>query len=96
MIDVAPADFLHTPLHALHLEMGAKMVPFAGHEMPIHYQPGILGEHIHTRNEAGLFDVSHMGQVMLRGDGAGRFRGVSRRFAPNSRHLEGSRARANC
>ena len=70
MIDVAPADFLHTPLHALHLEMGAKMVPFAGHEMPIHYQPGILGEHIHTRNEAGLFDVSHMGQVMLRGDGA--------------------------
>jgi aminomethyltransferase len=45
------------------------MVPFAGYEMPIHYQVGILGEHTHTRAEAGLFDVSHMGQVMLRGDG---------------------------
>jgi aminomethyltransferase len=50
--------------------MGAKMVPFAGYELPIHFQAGILGEHIHTRTKAGLFDVSHMGQVMLRGDGA--------------------------
>ena len=70
MSELAPANLLHTPLHALHLEMGAKMVPFAGYEMPVHFQVGILGEHVHTRSNAGLFDVSHMGQVMLRGDGA--------------------------
>jgi len=59
-----------TPLHALHVELGAKMVPFAGYEMPIQYPAGILREHLHTREAAGLFDVSHMGQVDLIGDGA--------------------------
>lgn len=59
-----------TPLHALHLELGAKMVPFAGYEMPVQYPLGILKEHLHTRSQAGLFDVSHMGQLRLAGDGA--------------------------
>ena len=55
-----------TPLHALHLEMGARMAPFAGYDMPIQYAPGVLKEHLHTRAAAGLFDVSHMGQIALR------------------------------
>ncbi|MBD1550978.1 glycine cleavage system aminomethyltransferase GcvT [Pseudomonas typographi] len=57
----------HTPLHALHLELGARMVPFAGYEMPVQYPLGVMKEHLHTRAQAGLFDVSHMGQVRLRG-----------------------------
>lgn len=57
----------HTPLHALHQELGARLVPFAGYEMPLHYPAGILKEHQHTRAQAGLFDVSHMGQIMLHG-----------------------------
>lgn len=56
-----------TPLHALHLELGGKMVPFAGYEMPVQYPAGILKEHLHTREKAGLFDVSHMGQAFLSG-----------------------------
>jgi aminomethyltransferase len=56
-----------TPLHALHLQLGAKMVPFAGYEMPVQYPTGILAEHLHTRRQAGLFDVSHMGQLRLTG-----------------------------
>lgn len=56
-----------TPLHALHVALGAKMVPFAGYDMPLHYEMGILGEHQHTRAAAGLFDVSHMGQAQLVG-----------------------------
>jgi aminomethyltransferase len=59
-----------TPLHALHLELGARMVPFAGYDMPVQYPAGVLAEHRHTRAAAGLFDVSHMGQVMLRGPDA--------------------------
>jgi aminomethyltransferase len=59
-----------TPLHALHLELGGKMVPFAGYEMPVQYPAGILKEHLHTRAKAGLFDVSHMGQAFLAGDTA--------------------------
>ncbi|WP_375687362.1 glycine cleavage system aminomethyltransferase GcvT [Pseudooceanicola sp. LIPI14-2-Ac024] len=59
---------LQTPLHALHLELGAKMVEFAGYDMPVQYPAGVMKEHLHTRAEAGLFDVSHMGQVILRGD----------------------------
>ena len=58
---------LHTPLHALHEKQGAKMVPFAGYDMPVQYPLGVLKEHLHTRAHAGLFDVSHMGQVVLRG-----------------------------
>src|SRR6201997_5784262 len=54
-----------TPLHALHLSLGAKMVPFAGYDMPVQYPAGILNEHLHTRARAGLFDVSHMGQLRL-------------------------------
>ena len=56
----------HTPLHALHVERGARMVPFAGYDMPVQYQPGVLKEHLHTREGASLFDVSHMGQIALR------------------------------
>jgi aminomethyltransferase len=56
-----------TPLHALHLELGGKMVPFAGYEMPVQYKAGVLKEHLHTRAAAGLFDVSHMGQRFLVG-----------------------------
>jgi len=56
-----------TPLHALHVELGAKMVPFAGYDMPVQYPAGILTEHLHTRAEAGLFDVSHMGQCWISG-----------------------------
>ncbi|CDF83676.1 Aminomethyltransferase, mitochondrial [Pseudomonas knackmussii B13] len=59
-----------TPLHALHLELGARMVPFAGYEMPVQYPLGVLKEHLHTRDKAGLFDVSHMGQIILRGEDA--------------------------
>ncbi|RZO09399.1 glycine cleavage system aminomethyltransferase GcvT [Pseudomonas moorei] len=59
-----------TPLHTLHREMGARLVPFAGYEMPVQYPLGILKEHLHTREKAGLFDVSHMGQIRLRGEGA--------------------------
>lgn len=55
-----------TPLYALHLARGGKMVPFAGYDMPVQYAPGVLKEHLHTRNAAGLFDVSHMGQIELR------------------------------
>lgn len=54
-----------TPLHALHVSLGAKMVPFAGYDMPVQYPAGVLKEHLHTRQNAGLFDVSHMGQVAL-------------------------------
>jgi aminomethyltransferase len=63
---VAP-PLKRTPLHALHLALGAKMVPFAGYEMPVQYLTGILQEHLHTRAQAGLFDVSHMGQIQLAG-----------------------------
>jgi aminomethyltransferase len=63
-----PEASKRTPLHALHLELGARMVPFAGYDMPVQYPTGILAEHKHTRASAGLFDVSHMGQIRLRGD----------------------------
>ena len=57
-----------TLLHNLHVSLGAKMVPFAGYDMPVQYPSGILTEHRHTRAQAGLFDVGHMGQAILRGD----------------------------
>ncbi len=65
-------DLNHTGLFDLHVELGAKMVPFAGWEMPVQYPMGVLKEHLHCRTAAGLFDVGHMGQVILRGDGAAR------------------------
>src|SRR5262249_37344752 len=64
---VAPAPLLKTPLHALHVARGGRMVPFAGYEMPVQYPDGIIAEHNHVRREAGLFDVSHMGQAFLVG-----------------------------
>ena len=63
----AAADLLTTPLNALHTELGARMVPFAGYSMPVQYPMGLMQEHLHTRQAAGLFDVSHMGQVRLVG-----------------------------
>lgn len=61
-------DLKRTGLYDLHVELGAKMVPFAGYEMPVQYPMGVMKEHLHTRAAAGLFDVSHMGQVILRGE----------------------------
>ena len=63
---------LKTPLHGLHVEIGARMVPFAGYDMPVQYPAGVKAEHLHTRAKVGLFDVSHMGQVKLTGAGAAR------------------------
>jgi aminomethyltransferase len=75
--ELIPSDFtdpdadviLHTPLDALHRRLGARMVPFAGYDMPIHYPTGILAEHLHCRAQASLFDVSYMGQISLTGTG---------------------------
>jgi aminomethyltransferase len=66
----AAADLLNTPLNALHTELGARMVPFAGYSMPVQYPAGLVAEHHHTRTAAGLFDVSHMGQLRLTGPDA--------------------------
>jgi aminomethyltransferase len=63
----APAPLLKTPLHSLHVARGGRMVPFAGYDMPVQYADGIIAEHNHVRDQAGLFDVSHMGQAFLVG-----------------------------
>jgi aminomethyltransferase len=65
---LADAALKTTPLNALHVSLGGKMVPFAGYSMPVNYPLGVLKEHLHTRTQAGLFDVSHMGQAELTGD----------------------------
>ncbi len=65
MTEVPSGPLKRTPLYALHKELGARLVPFAGYEMPVQYPTGILVEHAQTRNACGLFDVSHMGQVRL-------------------------------
>jgi aminomethyltransferase len=66
-----PAEtLLSTPLHDLHVSLGARMVPFAGYSMPVQYPAGLMAEHLHTRAQAGLFDVSHMGQLRLVGPDA--------------------------
>ncbi len=65
--DTPPVPLERTPLYGLHLELGARMVPFAGYEMPVQYPAGLIKEHLHTREAAGLFDVSHMGQALLSG-----------------------------
>jgi aminomethyltransferase len=62
----AASALRRTPLYAMHVRLGARMVPFAGYEMPVQYPGGIIREHLHTRTAAGLFDVSHMGQIALR------------------------------
>jgi len=64
------AQLLKTPLHDLHVELGARMVPFAGYSMPVQYPAGLMAEHKHTRDAAGLFDISHMGQLRLVGPDA--------------------------
>src|SRR5574337_584795 len=64
------ADLLKTPLHELHIELGARMVPFAGYSMPVQYKSGLIAEHRQVRESAGLFDVSHMGQLQLIGPDA--------------------------
>ena len=71
-----------TPLFDLHVELGAKMVPFAGYEMPVNYPAGILAEHLHSRTGAGLFDVSHMGQVRLSGDSVAQVAAALERLCP--------------
>ena len=70
MSDPAAGPLKRTPLYDLHRELGARLVPFAGYEMPVQYPTGILAEHTQTRTSCGLFDVSHMGQVRLDGPGA--------------------------
>ena len=75
-MDAQTDSLKKTPLHALHVSMGAKMVPFAGYDMPVQYPLGVMKEHLHTREKAGLFDVSHMGQAKLtahEGDAAALF-----------------------
>ena len=69
---VSEAPPARVPLDALHRRLGARMVAFAGYDMPLHYPAGIVAEHLHTREKAGLFDVSHMGQAILAGAGAAR------------------------
>ncbi|XVJ69283.1 MAG: glycine cleavage system aminomethyltransferase GcvT [Rhizobacter sp.] len=67
---ISPSNLLKTPLHKLHLELGARMVPFAGYDMPVQYPSGIMAEHKQCRDSAALFDVSHMGQLRLLGSEA--------------------------
>lgn len=68
-MEKSPSDpLLETPLHAAHVALGARMVPFAGYDMPVQYPTGIIAEHQHTRSSAGAFDVSHMGQAFLRSE----------------------------
>lgn len=76
------SELLKTPLHALHIELGAKMVPFAGYDMPVQYPLGVMKEHGHTREKAGLFDVSHMGQVIVRGADYAAAAGALERLIP--------------
>ncbi len=66
-----PDNLLLVPLNDLHVSLGARMVPFAGYSMPVQYPAGLMAEHVHTRTAAGLFDVSHMGQLRLVGPDAG-------------------------
>ena len=77
--EAAGAALRRTPLHACHLELGARMVPFAGWEMPVQYA-GVIEEHRAVRSAAGLFDVSHMGEIRVRGAGAER---MLQRLTPN-------------
>ena len=70
-------DLNQTQLHAKHIALGAKMVPFAGYDMPVQYPMGVLKEHLHTREKAGLFDVSHMGQCFVTADD-GTFQSAAR------------------
>ena len=85
--DRSTSSLKRTPLHALHVARGGKMVPFAGYDMPVQYAAGVMKEHLHTRASAGLFDVSHMGQIALHAksgkveDAAARWSGWCRRIS---------------
>ena len=68
LTDPSPSSLFQTELYELHRQHGGKMVPFAGYHMPLQYEMGIKGEHLHCRSEVGLFDVSHMGQAALVAD----------------------------
>src|SRR5476649_786533 len=70
MADTATTSLKHTPLHEIHLALGAKMVPFAGFEMPVQYPGGITAEHKAVRERCGMFDVSHMGEFWINGSRA--------------------------
>ena len=91
MSDQPQSPLQKTPLHALHLALGARMVPFAGYEMPVQYPTGIVAEHLHTRGQAGLFDVSHMGQVRL--DGAASAQALERLVPGDIQALKPDRMR---
>ncbi len=81
--EAGAADTLKlTPLHSLHQSLGAKMVPFAGYDMPVQYAMGVMGEHKQTRTAAGLFDVSHMGQVVLEGPDHGTVAAALEKLVP--------------
>ncbi|NCS60289.1 MAG: glycine cleavage system aminomethyltransferase GcvT, partial [Rhodoferax sp.] len=69
-MSATPDTLLKVPLNDLHVALGARMVPFAGYSMPVQYPEGLIAEHKHTRASAGLFDVSHMGQLRLVGPDA--------------------------
>ena len=73
MTDIASGPLKRTPLHDVHVALGAKIVPFAGYEMPVQYPTGITAEHKAVREACGMFDVSHMGEVIVRGPDAIRF-----------------------
>ena len=89
-----PKDLKKTPLNALHMELGGRMVAFAGYAMPVQYPAGILAEHLHTREKAGLFDVSHMGQAFLVPTGAaGADRALEQLTASDFAGLEAGRMR---
>ena len=75
-------QILRTPLYALHVSLGARMVPFAGYEMPVQYPSGIVAEHLHTRAAAGLFDVSHMGQAVIAGPSYADCAGALEKLCP--------------
>lgn len=76
---------LHTALHKLHIELGAKMGPFAGYDMPLYYGEGVIKEHEWVRSSCGLFDVSHMGQAMIKGaEGSGSARAFIEKLTPSS------------
>jgi aminomethyltransferase len=79
---MADEQIKQTCLYSLHVELGAKMVPFAGYDMPVQYPAGIMAEHLHARDEAGLFDVSHMGQAYLEAEAGGDVAALFERLVP--------------
>jgi aminomethyltransferase len=89
--DPSAGSLARTPLHAWHVEHGARMVPFGGYDMPVQYPTGIIAEHMATRRRAGAFDVSHMGRLRVRGDGAVGF--LSRALTCNVAALQPGEAR---